>query len=170
MNKTTPEEIKDRKRRINIFDKNWYVDDYKNLIIKHKKPTGLSKVLSFFWRRKYLVDTLYWWSAWKWTSVELRVFTLPVKHDDLPIKGFPRKHQMAGGWTIATEDLKYLKNGPLFDHAGEECLVKHQSTLGSIVIFFKQIKPLSYIVSTAVILFRYRNEVKEIVDKLISAL
>ncbi len=88
-----------------------------------------------------------------------------VKHDDIPIKGFPRKHQLVNGWSIPEQDLKYLFDGPLIDENGN-LLVKHQSRLQKIVSIVSQLKPLSWVIGLILLCIRFRTEIVEVIEYL----
>ena len=158
MNKPTPSEQRFRESNISSFDNNWYIV-VKTREIRHVKPKGLSKLLSLFWRNKHSVDTLYWWSSRKWATSEMTPHPIAIKHDDLPLKGFIRKHQLTNGWSIPKSDLKYLHKGPLADETGHEVLVKSQSLFKNTISIIAQLRPLSWIITFILLLIRFKEEV-----------
>jgi len=101
---------------------------------------------------------MYWWSAWKWYGSDMMPYPDAVKHDDIPIKDFPRKHQLVNGWSISEDDLKYLFDGPLIDENGK-ILVKHQSGLKKFISIVSQLKPLSWVIGFILFCIRYRAEI-----------
>ncbi len=169
MTKPTPSEQRKREKNINSFNKYWYID-VKTSEIRHIKAKTWSKFFELFWKRKYTVDTLYWWSSREWASSKMMPFPIAVKHDDLPLRSFIRKHQMTNGWTISTGDLKYLYRGPLVDESGSTILIKTQSTLKNIISILSQLRPLSWIISLILILYRFREEVVELWEIIKNAL
>lgn len=165
MNKLSPSDARIRIKRNNSFDKNWHID-FKTNEIKLNEIEGWSKFLNIFWKRKFTVDTLYWWSHQKWATMEMMPYPIAIKRDDIPAKGLIRKHQMTNGWTISKKDLKSLYKGPLIDESGNEILVKTQSNFKRFISFLSQLKPISWISSFVIILYRYRKEVMELIEKI----
>lgn len=169
MSKPTPSELRKRERGIRSFDGHWYIDA-KTSEIKHISLEGWSKFIDLFWRKKHKVSDLYWWSSNKWATSEMMPFDDAIRHDDVPIAGFPRKHQMRNGWTIPSEDLKYLYEGPLVDETGHKILVKHQSKIQRLVSVISQLRPLSWIIPLILAFYRYRAEFVELWEKLSNAI
>jgi len=157
MTKLTPSEERKRKKQIDDFEKGWYADPSTSEI-RHKKLSKFQKFLNLFWKKKYKVSDMYWWSSWKWYGWNMMPYADAVKHDDIPIKGFPRKYQLVNGWSIPKEDLDYLYEGPLIDENGN-ILVKHQSGLQKFVSIISQLKPLSWIVMFVLFCIRFRDEI-----------
>jgi hypothetical protein len=56
------------------------------------------------------------------------VFAFPLRHGNTPIKGFPMKFELQGGWTMPASDLKYFKEGPLASETLGEVLVPASSS------------------------------------------
>ena len=46
-----------------------------------------------------------------------------ISGDSTPLKGFPNKYELQGGWTIPSYDLAFLTNGPLASEGRTEILV-----------------------------------------------
>lgn len=164
MTNLTPSEARKRKKEVEDFDKAWYVDPSTSEI-RRSELDKLHKIIDLFWRKKYRVSDMYWWSSWKWYGWELMPYPDAVKHDDIPIKGFPRKHQLVNGWSIPEEDLKYLFDGPLIDENGN-ILVKHQSRLQKIESIVSQLKPLSWVIGLILLCIRFRTEIVEVIEYL----
>ncbi len=150
MSKLSPSELRKRNKAIQYFDEHWYIDT-QTYEIRHKQ-------LSIFSR----ITDLYWWSSAKWYELRLMPYPDAIKRDDVPIIGFPRKHQLKNGWTIPAEDLKYLTVGPLVDESGQKTLVKHQSTIKKTVSVFSQLRPLSWIFPLFLACYRYKNEISDL--------
>ena len=134
MSKLTPSDLRKREKGIKSFDEHWYID-VKTKEIRHISLNGWSKLIDLFWRKKHKISDLYWWSSRKWASSQMMPFNNAIKHDDVPIAGFPRKHQMQNEWTIPSEDMKYLYEGPLVDVTGHKILIKHQSKIQRFVLY-----------------------------------
>lgn len=57
---------------------------------------------------------------------------IPIKHDNFKLskqveKQIPRGYQLADGWSISEESLRYLRRGPLISESGETLLVQPYS-------------------------------------------
>lgn len=167
MNKSSPSELRKIEKGITSFNHHWYIDKQTSEI-RHKKLSGSSKFLDFFWRRKHAVSDLYWWISRNWSNTKMMDVDTPIKHDDVSIKGFPRKYQLENNWTIPEDDLKYLYNGPLVDESGHLILVKHQSNFQNTISFISQLRPLTWIISFILICYRYRNDIVELWNWVIS--
>ena len=164
MTNLTPSEARKRKRQIDDFEKDWHVDP-STLEIKYRELSGFPKFINLFWKRKYKVSDMYWWSSWKWYGWDMMPYPDAVKHDDIPIRGFPRKHQLVNGWSISKDDLSYLYDGPLIDENGN-LLVKHQTRLQKFVSMISQLKPLSWVVMLILFCIRFRIEITELLGYL----
>jgi hypothetical protein len=164
MNKPSPSEIRKREKGIKSFEDDWYFDTATQEV-RRKEKTGWKKYLSWFWKSKYKVSDMYWWSAKHSATSEMIVYPVPLKHDDLPLRGFPRKHKLQGDWSISREDLKYLFDGPLFDQSGHVLLVKHQTNLQKFVSIVGQLKPISWVLGFSFFCVRYWNEILVIFNK-----
>ncbi len=104
MHKPIPSEVRKRQKQINNFHENWYIDTSTSEI-RHQELNIYQKLLGLFWRKKYKVSDMYWWSVWKWSNPEMMSYSDAIKHDDIPIQDFPRKYQLINGWSIPQEDL-----------------------------------------------------------------
>ena len=94
----TPSDDRKKEMGIKSFDQYWYIDPKTNEV-RHKPPKGWSKVLDFIWRKKHKVSDMYWWTRRK-LHVEFIVEQDILDHDNIPIRGFPRKYRMKNNWTI----------------------------------------------------------------------
>lgn len=162
MNKLKPAEIQKRERSTRNFDKYWEIN-CGTLEIKHRPLKGLVRITNLFWKRRFKVSDMYWWSARKLDSTEGIAFKNAIKHDDIPIKNFPRKHQIENGWSISAADLKYLYDGPLVDSNGQ-LLVDHQSKIQKFVSLLTQLRPLSYVIMFALFCMRYKEEIARLFE------
>ncbi|MEW8178552.1 MAG: hypothetical protein AB2754_15835 [Candidatus Thiodiazotropha endolucinida] len=158
----SPSEARNREKKIKLFDDNWYTDP-STMEIRHRELNLFEKAIGLFWKRKYKVSDMYWWSSWKWYGWDMMPYPDAVKHDDIPIKGFPRKHQLVNGWSIPKEDLNYLYDGPLIDEHGS-LLVKHQSNLQKFVSIASQLKPLSWFIGFVLLCIRYWKEIEVVLE------
>lgn len=169
MSKPTPSELRQREKEIGSFETHWYIDTV-TAEIRHKPLNIGARIIDLFWRRKHKVSDMYWWSMRKWYGWEMMPYPVAIKHDDVPIAGFPRKHQMQNGWTIPSDDLMYLYEGPLVDETGKKILVKHQSTVQKYVTALSQLRPLSWAIPFALACYRYRIEISELWKQLVIAI
>ena len=169
MSELTPSESRKREKDIQSFDEHWYVDT-KTSEIRHKPLERMAKFIDLFWRKRHRVSDLYWWTVRKWWSEDMAPFSKPIEHDSVPITGFPRKYQLQNGWTIPSEDLRYLFEGPLVDETGHEILVRHQSKFRTFVSLLSQLRPLSWIIVLGLGCVRYRQEILLLWNKLSNAI
>jgi len=159
----SPSELRKREKAIADINEAWMVIP-KTLEIARKPRSRYQRFIGLFWKNRYRVSNLYWWQSKKWASSEMMLFPDAIKHDDIPLKGYPRKHILQGGWTIPKEDLAVLYEGPLLAQSGNEILVKHQSKLQSMVSLISLLKPISWIVGFALLCLRYRTELLELLN------
>ena len=167
MHTPTPSELRKREKGIKSFDEHWEIIG-NTFEIRHIQLKGWSKFIDYFWRKKHKVSDLYWWWSRQSASLKWLYLNDAIKHDDLPLEGFPRKYQMLNKWSILTEDLKYLYEGPLVDQTGHKTLVKHQSRIAKFVSVTSQLRPLGWLIPLILACFRYRNEIIELWNKLLS--
>jgi hypothetical protein len=158
MNQPTSSDLRKRSSEIETFAKYWYVNSQTSEI-RHATFNFWRKLINLFWRKKHKVSNLYWWTVQNWATSEMIIYPDAIRHDDLHIKGYPRKYQLKNGWTIPSKDLKYLYEGPLVDESGTKVLVKHQSTTKNIISFISQLRPLSWIITLVLTCFRFRVEI-----------
>jgi hypothetical protein len=62
----------------------------------------------------------------------------PIQSDNMPIRGFPMKYELQGGWTIPRDDLKYLMKGPLASQGLSEVLVPAALGWQRVWLFLRQ--------------------------------
>ncbi len=165
MREPTPSEIRKREKTIINFDKNWQIDLNTKEIQHNPSSNWFSSLIHFFWKKKYKVEDLYWWSSQKWATSEMMSFQIPIKHDDIILKGFPRKNQMLNGWTIPNEDLKYLYDGPLSDESGNKLLVNYQTKINKFIAILSQLRPISWIITFIIFGYKYKETILKIWNK-----
>lgn len=145
----TPDDLRRIDQAVAAFDRDWY-PDVATKEIRRKPRTHRKRLLDFLWRRKHTVFAMYWWAKQNWSSERLIVFSFPLRHDNMPLKGFPVKTELQGGWTIPKDDLKYLKAGPLASEGLHEILVPADIGWRRLLGFAKQVAPLATICSAGV--------------------
>jgi hypothetical protein len=168
MSKLSPSQSRKRERGIESFTKHWGID-FKTFEIKHNGLKCWDYFLSFFWRKKHRVSSLYWWCVRRADDIDFMVFDDPIKHDDIPLKGYARKYQLINDWHIPDEDLKYLFDGPLADIDGS-ILVKEGTSLSRLWSIVSQLRPLTVIIPFLLALYRYRSEISELWNSVSSAI
>ena len=165
----TPADERRIESAIKSFDEHWYIDANTSEVRRHSLK-GWYIFLDLFWRKKNKVFDLYWWSQSKLDSVDMIHLENIIEHDDVPIKGFPRKYRMLNDWTIPPEDLKFLYEGPLVDSSRHQILVKHQSSFKKIISIASQLRPLSFLIPLIVFSYKYWREIEEIWGKIKNAI
>ncbi len=151
-NGPTPEQKAEIDRVVDRFDIDWTID-IKTKEIKRKRRNILQKVYDIFFPSRHSVFALYWWLKYQYhrkDRVNLMPFTFPIKHDNMPIPGYPMKYEIIDGWTIPKKDLKFLVKGPLARISPSVVLVPHQIGFERIKSFAKAWGPI--ITITAAIL------------------
>jgi hypothetical protein len=137
----TPDREREIQTAIEAFDVDWYINTNTHEICL-KKRSVLRKFCDIFWKKKHSVIAMYWWVNLNWSSASMMMYKFPMTHDNMPIKGFPIKAEMQGGWTIPKSDLKFLKNGPLTSEGLQEILVPASTGLMYVFELTKQFAPL----------------------------
>ena len=79
------------------------------------------------------------WLRHRQAEEDAILFSNQINTDQVPIKGFPRKYALAGGWTIPESDLKYLRDGPLVSEDLKDVLVPDARDWRPIVKFVLRI-------------------------------
>ena len=153
----TPEQQAEIDRVVKDFDEDWMIDVKKQQI--RRKPRGfVQKVKEFFLPRRHNVFALYWWLKYEFHKkhrTDYMPFTFPVKHDNMPIPGYPMKYEIVGNWSIRKSDLKYLTKGPLARISPIEVLVPHSIGWERIVSWSKVwAAPLTVIAAILAIIVR----------------
>lgn len=160
MSKPTPEQLRVIEKCQAEFERHWLLDPLTKEI--KRKPVGwLKKLGNFFWKDRQTVFALYWWCKKRWFQSDAMPFTFPIANDNMPIKGFPVKYELQGGWTIPKSDLKYLYKGPLASEGLSQILVQHQLGWQKFVLLFNQLKPIGSVVVFIGACIRYWPELKQ---------
>jgi len=77
----------------------------------------------------------------------------------MPIKGFPMKYELKGGWTIPRSDLKYLIKGPLASEGLSEILVPAALGWQRFLLYIRQFgTAVSTLIAIAGAFYRWREE------------
>ena len=140
----TPEQSAEIERVVDRFDLDWTID-VKTKEIKRKPRNIFQKAYDIFLPRRHNVFALYWWLKNQYhrkDRVNLMPFTFPVKHDNMPIPGYPVKYEIIDGWSIPKKDLKFLVKGPLARISPPVILVPHQIGFERIKSFAKAWGPV----------------------------
>jgi hypothetical protein len=104
----------------------------------------------FFWQDRNTVWEFYVWLRHRQAEADAMPFSNQIDGDNLPMKGFPKKYALAGGWTIPQSDLKYLRDGPLASEDLHEILVPPSLGWLRVVDFFRQFAPVVTVISGTV--------------------
>jgi hypothetical protein len=142
----TPDLIRRRDKALKSVGDRWYLD-FSTKEIRRKPVSGLAAVKQFFWRDRNTVWEFYVWLRHRQAESDAMAFPNQIDGDNLPIKGFPKKYALDGGWTIPPSDLKYLKDGPLASEGLHEILVPPSLGWPRVVSFFKQFAPIVTVIS-----------------------
>lgn len=147
-NGATPEHQAEIDRVVQLFDLDWMID-VKTKEIRKKPRNMFKKLLEFFWPRRHSVFALYWWLKYEYHKhrAKLMPFTFPIKHDNMPIPGYPMKYEIIGDWSIPKQDLKFLIKGPLARISPSVVLVPHQIGYERIKSFAKAWGPVITIIA-----------------------
>lgn len=149
MNGPTPDQLRRIDNLVKLFDKDWYADT-QTKEIRRKPQTDWQRVVDVFWKRKHTVFAMYWWIKQNWANEKLIIHEYPIRGDNMPIKGFPVKCELQGGWTIPRHDNKYLTHGPLASEGLQEILVPESRGLSFLIEVFKQFGPIATSISMVV--------------------
>jgi hypothetical protein len=105
-------------KQIERFDNEWeYIPATKE--IRRKIKSGFSKTMGLFWKRKYKVKTLYFWTSDNWATREMMIYDIPMDRDRInKPKSLPNYFSLINGWSIPRKDLSTLKYGPLMSDDG----------------------------------------------------
>ncbi len=141
MSGSTPDQLRNINALVERFDKDWFADT-QTMEIRRKPREGWRKAFDVIWKRKHTVFALYWWVRRNWANERLIVHHYPVRSDNMPIKGFPVKCELQGGWTIPKEDLRFLTHGPLASEGLYEILVPAAVGWQRIWLFVRQFGPV----------------------------
>jgi len=122
MNGPTPDQQRKMQEAYESVGRYWYTDPATKEL-RRKPLTGFAGFINFFWKTRHTVWQFYWWLARRRAEEDMMPLDNPIQSDNMPIKGFPMKYELQGGWTIPRSDLKYLIKGPLASQGLNEILV-----------------------------------------------
>lgn len=141
MNVPTPDQQRKIDQAVRLFKEGWYAD-FATKEIRRKPVSNWRSAVEIFWKRRHPVFAMYWWAKHRFSEPQGMTYAFPLHHDNMPIKGFPVKYELQGGWTIPSTDLKYLMKGPLASEGLAEILVPHALGWERFLLFLKQFGPL----------------------------
>jgi hypothetical protein len=141
MHGPTPEQKRRIEKAKTELSEFWYVD-FNTKEIRHKESSRLQKFIEIFWKKRNSVGELYWWIKYRFAKEDAMPFHFPIQSDNMPIEGFPMKYELKGGWTIPSNDLKYLTKGPLASEGLSKVLVQHALGWKRVVLLIKQYGPI----------------------------
>lgn len=145
----TPDLVRKRHRALKSVGERWCLD-FATKEIRRKPPTGWATVRQLLWRDRDTIWEFYVWLRHRQALPDAILSPSQIDGDGLPMKGFPRKFALAGGWTIPQDDLKYLKDGPLASEDRHEILVPASQGVSRFFDLFKQVAPIVTVASGAV--------------------
>jgi hypothetical protein len=157
----TPDQHRQIERLTKSFAEDWYLD-FATKEIRHKDAQGLRRLVDLLWRRRHKVFALYWWCKKQFAEPHAMAFPFPIRHDNMPIAGFPVKYELQGGWTIPRRDLRYLLKGPLASENLSEVLVAHDLGWQRFLNLVRKFGPLGALVTFAGVLVRYWPEMRKV--------
>ena len=124
----------------------WYLD-FKTHEIRRKELSTIESIRQLFWRDRNTVWEFYVWLRHRQAEADAMCFSNQIDGDNIPIKGFPKKYALQGGWTIPQDDLKYLSGGPLASEDLHEILVPPALGWSRIADAVRQFAPVVTVVS-----------------------
>ncbi len=137
MSGPTPDEMRKMQEAYESVGKYWYAD-LATKELRRRQPTGATKYVDLFWRKRHTVWQFYWWLARRRAQEDMIPLDNPIQSDNMPIRGFPMKYELQGGWTIPRDDLKYLMKGPLASQGLSEVLVPAALGWQRVWLFLRQ--------------------------------
>jgi hypothetical protein len=96
-------------------------------------------------------------------------FSNQIDGDNIPIKGFPKKYALQGGWTIPRDDLIYLSDGPLASEDLHEVLVPPALGWSRFADAVKQFAPVVTVLSGIIAIASNWGTVIHLVSKVANA-
>jgi hypothetical protein len=142
----TPDFIRRRDRALQSVGSRWRLD-FATKEIRRKPISRFQQLRQFLWREKNTVWEFYVWLRHRQAEPDAMAFPNQIDGDQIPVKGFPTKFSLSGGWTIPLDDLKYLKNGPLVSEDLKEILVPASRGWPRVLEALKQVAPIVTIAS-----------------------
>lgn len=141
-----PDLARKRDRALHSVGSRWYLDFGTKEI--HRKPmTPFQRIRHLLWPEKNTVWEFYVWLRHRQAEPDAMPYPNQIDGDQVPIKGFPKKYSLAGGWTIPESDLKYLRDGPLASEDLKEVLVPAALGWPRTVEFIRQVAPVVTVLS-----------------------
>jgi len=133
----TPEFIRKRDAALKSVGEYWYLD-FSTKEIRRKRQKGLAAFKQFFWKNRHTVWQFYVWIRHRQAEPDAMAYPNQISGDATPLKGFPNKYELQGGWTIPSTDLPFLTHGPLASEGRVEVLVPAINRWQSFLLFIKQ--------------------------------
>lgn len=133
----TPEMIRKCGEAITSVGEFWYLD-FKTKEIRRKPQHGLAALKQFLWKKRHTVWQFYVWLRHRQAEPDAMPFPDQIDGDNIPLKGYPKKYELKGGWTIPSSDLAYLTHGPLASEGRHEILVPESNRWQLFLLFAKQ--------------------------------
>ena len=164
----TPDLIRRRDLALKSVGARWYLN-FKTREIRRRELSGIDSIRQFFWRDRNPVWEFYVWLRHQQAEPDARCFSNPIDGDNIPIKGFPKKYALQGGWTIPQDDLKYLSDGPLASEDLHEVLVPPALGLARVIDAVKQFAPVVTVMSGLVAIASNWGTVLDLASKVANA-
>ncbi|MBU1964211.1 MAG: hypothetical protein KKD24_00170 [Proteobacteria bacterium] len=133
----TPDMIRKRDEAVASVGKYWYLD-FETKEIRRKPQNGVAALNQFFWKKRHTVWQFYVWLRHRQAEEDAMPFPDQIDSDNIPLKGYPKKYELKGGWTIPRNDLAYLTHGPLASEGRHEVLVPETNRWQSFLLVAKQ--------------------------------
>lgn len=145
----SPDLVRRRDKALQSVGERWCLD-FSTKEIRRHPLSGLAAIRQLFWRDRNTVWEFYVWLRHRQAEPDAMAFSNQIDGDNLPMKGFPKKYALAGGWTIPQDDLKYLRDGPLASEDRHEILVPPSRGWLLALDLIKQFAPVVTVISGAV--------------------
>ena len=156
----SPEFIRKRDAALKSVREYWYLD-FSTKEIRRKPQIGFAAVKQFFWKKRHTIWQFYVWLRHRQAESDAMAFPNQISGDSTPLKGFPNKHELKGGWTIPSSDLPFLTHGPLASEGRAEILVPATSRWQQCILFIKQSGTiLSVLIAVVGTCVRYWPEIR----------
>ncbi len=133
----TPEIIRKRDEAIVSVGEYWYLD-FKTKEIRRKPQSGFAAIKQFLWKKRHTVWQFYVWLRHRQAEADAMPFPNQIDGDNVPLKGYPKKYELKGGWTIPSSDLFYLTHGPLASEGRHDVLVPETNLWKSFLLVVRQ--------------------------------
>lgn len=132
-----PELIRKRDTALKSVAEYWYLD-FSTKEIRRKPQKGLAAIKQLFWKKRHTVWQFYVWLRHRQAESDAMAYPNQISGDSTPLKGFPNKYELKGGWTIPSTDLTFLTHGPLASEGRAEILVSAINRWQSGMLIIKQ--------------------------------